>query len=88
MKKIVLILTVCALLLCLGGCKSSYINLTYRSNFEYAIVELPSGEVMSIEISDWTFNSCGFYVITNKNGKKYIVPITRCVLIGGEEDEA
>jgi hypothetical protein len=87
MKKIiVLILAAVALLLGLGGCKDS--NTFYHSDFELALVELPSGEVMSIEMSSWKFYRCGFYAIAAKDGKKYVVPIARCVLIGESTGDA
>lgn len=86
MKKIIMILAACALLLGLGGCKmpDGYV----RGDFERALVEMPGGEVLSIELSYWEFSEHGFYKITAKDGKKYIVPFTRCVLIGESTGDA
>ena len=81
MKKIILILAACALLLGLGGCKVPLAHVS--GNVERALVELPGGESMSIDVERWEFNENGFYKIISTDGKQYIVAFTRCVLIGG-----
>ena len=86
MKKIVLILAACALLLGLGGCK--YAHGFVHSDVVRALVELPGGESMSINVEQWEFNENGFYMITAKDGRQYIVAFTRCVLIGESTGDA
>lgn len=86
MKKIVLILAACALLLSLGGCK--FAHSFVRSDVVRALVELPGGESMSIDVEHWEFNENGFYKITAKDGRQYIVAITRCVMIGESTGDA
>lgn len=86
MKKIVLILAACALLLGLGGCK--FAHGFVRSDVVRALVELPGGESMSIDVEHWEFNENGFYKITAKDGRQYIVAFTRCVLIGESTGDA
>lgn len=53
-----------------------------------ALVELPGGESMSIDVEYWSFNKNGFYKITAKDGRQYIVAFTRCVLIGESTGDA
>ena len=86
MKKIVLILAAVALLLGLGGCKYAH-DIVY-CDVERALVELPGGESMSIDVEYWSFNKNGFYNIISKDGKQYIVAITRCVMIGESTGDA
>lgn len=86
MKKIVLILAACALLLGLGGCK--YAHGTVYCDVVRALVELPGGEAMNIDVERWEFYKNGFYKITAKDGHQYIVPFTRCVLIGESTGDA
>ena len=86
MKKIVLILAACALLLGLGGCK--FVPGIVYSDDVRALVELPGGEAMSIDVEHWEFNENGFYMITAKDGRQYIVAITRCVMIGESTGDA
>lgn len=81
MKKIIMILAACALLLGLAGCHD--FTGYFAGDFKRAIVELPGGEVMSIEVTHWEISENGFYKITAKDGKKYVVSVNRCVLIGG-----
>ena len=82
MKKTIMILAACALLLGLGGCK--FAHGFVRSDVERALVELPGGESMSIDVERWEFNENGFYKITAKDGKQYIVSFNRCILIAEE----
>lgn len=86
MKKIVLILAACALLLGLGGCK--FAHGFVRCDVERALVELPGGESMSIDVESWTINKNGFVKLTAKDGRQYIVAFTRCVLIGESTGDA
>lgn len=86
MKKIVMILAACALLLGLGGCK--YAHTTIFVDVVRALVEMPGGESMSIDVERWEYYEGGLYKIIAKDGRQYIVSFNRCILIGEDVDES
>jgi hypothetical protein len=53
MKKLIIIVLLAALVLIIAGCGNKKI-LDFEYVFDYAIVRMPDGEVVTIEIDKWT----------------------------------
>lgn len=52
MKKIIALALVCIMMMCmLCGCNRQIIDLTY--NYNYAIIQMPNGEVVEGKVSRW-----------------------------------
>ena len=79
MKKLLAIIALCAVLLTGCGNKTLF-DTTYT--FDRAIIQLPSGKVLDIEIKEWTDFEDGEQIqIKAKDGKVYLVHSANCVLI-------
>lgn len=50
-------------------------------HFDYAIIELPNGEVVEGKVSSWSDFEDGDQLQVKVNGKTYLTDTTRCVLI-------
>ena len=78
MKKIAVLLIsfVFAILLC--GCNKQIIDTTYT--FDYAIVQLPNGEVVEGNVQSWTDYDDGDQIQVKINGVTYLVHSSNIVL--------
>lgn len=79
MKKIICVLMVCIMVACLFcGCNKQIVDLTYSYN--YAIIELPNGEVVEGKVSSWKDYE-GDQLQVKIDGKTYLVHSSNVALI-------
>lgn len=80
MKKIIAIIMMISVLFMFSGCNQMIFDTVYT--FDYAIVEFPSGDVKTIEISKWTDYEDGEQLqIMANDGTVYLVNSVNCVLV-------
>ena len=83
MKKMIALLLVVVMILSLAliatGCNKQMVDLTY--SYEYAIINLPNGEVVEGKVSSWTDFEDGDQIQVKINGKTYLVHSSNIVLI-------
>lgn len=70
---VILVLCMCA------GCNQTLIDTVYK--FDRAIIEMPGGEVIEVEISQWGDYDGEQIQIIAKDGTVYLVNSNNCVLI-------
>jgi hypothetical protein len=66
------------LVLC-TGCNQTIIDLNYK--FDRAIIEMPGGEVVEIELKEWGDYDGEQLQLIAKDGTVYLVSSNNCVLI-------
>ena len=83
MKKILVLMTAVVLAITMMGCNfSSYDMVDTNYHFDRAIIRMPDGSVMEMEIKKWADAGDGEQLtITSKDGKRYLVSSYNCVLI-------
>ncbi len=84
MKKIVVVLLFVATILCFSSCKNfrGYDWIDTKYSFDYAIIKMPSGEILTVEIEKWADSNDGEQLtITAKDGTVYLVNSVNCVLV-------
>ena len=80
MKKFIIILLVCIIMMSLFcGCNKQIIDFTYSYN--YGIIELPNGNVVEGKISSWTDYDDGDQLQIVIDGDTYLVHSSNAVLI-------
>lgn len=86
MKKIISILLIIIFVFCFAGCDfRSYDWIDTNYHFEKAIIKMPDGEVMIVDIDSWADAEGEQLTITTKDGKRYLVSSFNCVLVEGME---
>ena len=74
-----------AIVATLTGCNKTIIDTTW--NFDYAIINLPSGEIVEGEVSSWTdWGSSDAVQVTFTDGAVYYTHLNNVVLIHSKED--
>ena len=85
MKRIVCILTVIALVCCLGATLSScdYFegNIDEAYAYDYAIIQMPGGEVRTLELSMWNTVSDNCIQVYDTSGTYYFTHAKNCTLV-------
>lgn len=81
MKKIAILLVVLAMLMvCLTGC-GNYNLLDASWEFNRALIELPGGEVIDVQVDSWSDADDGEQLtIKASDGQVYLVSANNCVL--------
>ena len=80
-KLIVLTLAICALLT-LSGCNAGILDTTYA--YDYALIELPDGEVKEVEVDKWyEYENSEMIQIKAKDGTVYYTHAENVVLVKG-----
>lgn len=79
MKKILLVMMICVMVFALSGCNYRLIDAEW--GFDTALIELPGGEAISVEIKSWTDSEGEQLTITSKDGTVYMVSSINCTLI-------
>ena len=80
MRKILLIMLVCALLVVsLAGCNRQLIDTTYR--FDRAIVNLPDGTVVRGKVQSWKDYDNSDQIQVRIDGRTYLIHSANVVLI-------
>lgn len=80
MKKIVALTLVCIMMVgMLCGCNKQIIDFTYSYN--YAIIELPNGEVVEGKVDSWTDYEDGDQLQIVINGDTYLVHSSNVALM-------
>lgn len=82
MKKTLLAIACAAILL--TGCIGNYELTDLKYTFDYAIINLPNGEIIEGEIDSWRDYE-GEQLLVVIEGKSYIVSSYNCVLIRYED---
>ena len=67
------------LALCLSGCNYNSIDIDYQ--FNKAIIKMPNGEVMEVEIESWIDNDTQKLTIIAEDGTIYLVSANNCILV-------
>ena len=85
MKKIVLLsVIIVALMVCLTACVN-YALLDSSWKFDRALIELPGGEVIEVQVDSWTDADDGEQItIKSADGKVYLTSSYNCVMIKDE----
>ena len=63
----------------LAGCNKTLIDTTYA--FDYAYVELPTGEIIEGKVQSWKDFEDGDQIQVTIDGKTYLTNSTRIVLV-------
>lgn len=63
----------------LAGCNKTLIDTTYA--FDYAYVELPTGEIIEGKVQSWKDFDDGDQIQVTIDGKTYLTNSTRIVLV-------
>lgn len=79
MKKILLVLMICVMVFALAGCNYRLIDTKWE--FDTALIELPDGEAISVEIKSWADAEGEQLTIISKDGTVYMVSSINCTLI-------
>lgn len=79
MKRFLIIFVVLAMLLMLVSCNRQVFDTTFK--FDKAIVKMPSGEVMEIELKKWGDYDGEQLQLVSTDGTVYLVSSYNCVLI-------
>lgn len=80
MKKLTLTIIAVVLLFILTGCgNKDYFDTKYT--FNKAIVRMPSGEVVEMNVKSWSDYEGEQIQITNTDGVTYVVSSYNCVLV-------
>lgn len=84
MKKLIAVFLLAATIL-LSGCHyKGYDFVDTNYHFDRAIIKMPDGEVIEVQIRKWADSEGEQLTITTKDGKRYLVSSINCILI---EDE-
>lgn len=86
MKKAIIALATFVMLATCAGCHfKGYDFVDTNYHFDRAIMKMPDGEIVEVEIETWADADGEQLTITGKDGKRYLISSINCVLI---EDEA
>lgn len=87
MKKLIIAITTVVMLTTCAGCRNykGYDIVDTNYHFDRAIMRMPDGEVVEVEIEKWADAEGEQITITGKDGKRYLVSSINCILI---EDKA
>ena len=85
MKRIVCILTIIAVICCLGATLSScdYFkgNIDEAYAYDYAIITMPGGEVKTLELRMWNIVSTELIQVYDASGTYYYTSTKNCTLV-------
>ena len=86
--KAAIILLIITMILCFTGCSfQGYDWIDTNYHFNKAIIKMPDGEIITVEIAQWANTADGEQLtITGKDGKRYLVSSINCILV--EDTEA
>lgn len=76
---LVLPLITFGILVGITGCNKDLIDTVY--SYDYAIIELPNGQVVAGNVQNWRDYSDGDQLQVTINGTTYLVHSSRCVLM-------
>lgn len=77
-KKVIAIITLLVLVVSLAGCNKQILDTTYT--FNYAIIQLPNGEVVEGKVESWN-DYDGEQLQVKIDGTVYLCSSYNCVLI-------
>lgn len=81
-KLIILVLVLCSLLI-LSGCNYGMLDTIYK--YDYALIELPGGEVKKVEVDIWyEYEDSDMVQIKATDGTVYYTHSVNVVLVKGE----
>lgn len=82
MKKLILGLIASLMLLAAAGCNCAGYDLVDTNyHFDRAIIKMPNGETVEVEIKTWADAEGEQLTITSKDGTRYLVSSVNCILI-------
>lgn len=93
MKKAIALFMILVALLSMSGCEedntpnktnekeTSNNHVRYENHYDYALIQLPSGKQLKVEISNWHLPTEGVMQINATDGTVYLVSMTDCVLV-------
>ena len=83
MKKLILGLVASLMLLAAAGCNCAGYDFVYTNyHFDRAIIKMPNGETVEVEIKTWADAGDGEQLtITSNDGTRYLVSSVNCILI-------
>lgn len=79
MTKLIKVLVLLFLMLTLASCNKQVIDVTYK--YDYAIIELPNGQVVEGEVTSWTDYEDGDQIQVKIDGVVYLVHSSDIVLM-------
>ena len=83
MKKLFALMTAVLMVGLFAGCKSfqGYDFWDTKYHFDRAVIRMPDGEIIEVEIKKWADSEGEQLTITGKDGTVYLVNSENCVLI-------
>ena len=82
MKKMLSIFIIIVMAVCFAGCDyRSYDWVDTNYHFNKAIIKMPDGEVITVDIAKWADCEGEQLTITTKDGNRYLVSSINCILI-------
>lgn len=78
MKKFIAVILVLIMIFALTGCNKQIIDLNYH--FNYAIIQLPNGDIVEGEVQSWTDFEDGDQIQVKIDGVTYLVHSANVVL--------
>ena len=86
MKKLLCLIVMAVLLLSLAGCNAGMVDFNLK--FDYALIEMPGGEVEKVEIHKWyDYENSDQVQVVATDGTVYWTHTENCVLIRENEGE-
>ena len=71
MKKFIAVILILIMIFALTGCNKQIIDLNYH--FNYAIIQLPNGDIVEGEVQSWTDFEDGDQIQVKIDGVTYLV---------------
>ena len=82
MKKLIAIIVLCVAIVCCSACNyASYDFVDTNYHFDKAIIKMPDGEIITVDIQTWADSEGEQLTITAKDGTRYLVSSINCILI-------
>lgn len=78
MKKFIAVILILIMIFALTGCNKQIIDLNYH--FNYAIIQLPNGDIVEGEVQSWTDFEDGDQIQVKIDGVTYLVHSANIVL--------
>lgn len=80
--KAAIILLIITMILCFTGCSfEGYDWFDTNYHFDKAIIKMPDGEIITVEVAQWADAEGEQLTITGKDGKQYLVSSINCILL-------
>lgn len=80
MRRFLMFALLAAMMLILAGC-SNYQVFDTKWNYDTALIRMPDGEVLEVDVKGWSDSEGEQLTITAMDGSVYMVSSLNCILI-------